>query len=256
MFSLAAARPRPVRGGRAPDGGLRRALHRRLRQERADPALRLAPGRDGRPDARLRAHPRGDDGDGGRLHGRALQRLLPDLARVGAQDARGERDVWRSPHARRLVRRRGRRRRDGALRGDDGPRPDRHQEGPRVLDGLAARLHVPRLRRARLLGGHVPRLHARLVQGLPLPRRGLRDPRAGRRAGHDEDGRPAEADPAHVRHDVRRDARDRGLSGARGLLLEGRDPRRDVGRRATRSSGSSRSSRRGSRPSTCSGSSG
>ena len=45
------------------------AVHRRDGQERADPALRLAAGRDGRSDARLGAHPRGDDGDRGRLHG-------------------------------------------------------------------------------------------------------------------------------------------------------------------------------------------
>ena len=90
---------------------------------------------------------------------------------------------------------------------------------------------------ARVRRGHVPRLHARLVQGLPLPRLRLGHPRALGRAGHDEDGRAAEADPAHVRHDVHRDPRDRGRPGPRGLLLEGRDPRRDVRARATRSSG-------------------
>ena len=52
-------------------------------------------------------------------------------------------------------------------------------------------------------------------------------------------------DPAHVRHDVRRDARDRGRAGPRGLLLEGRDPRARRSAPGTRSSGPSRSSRRG-----------
>ena len=92
--------------------------------------------------------------------------------------------------------------RDGALRGDDRPRADRHQEGARLLDRLAARLHVP--------GGGVGAYSAaifhvddaRLLQGLPLPRLRLGDPRHGRRAGHAEDGRPAEVhavDLLHVR---------------------------------------------------------
>ncbi len=38
------------------------------------PLLRLAAGRDGRPDAGFRSDPRGDDGHGRRLYGRALQR--------------------------------------------------------------------------------------------------------------------------------------------------------------------------------------
>ena len=55
----------------------RRAAHllRRGRQARAVPAARLVAGRDGRPDAGLRAHPRRDDGGGRRLHAGA--RLLP-----------------------------------------------------------------------------------------------------------------------------------------------------------------------------------
>ena len=46
------------------------AVRRRDRQVGADSALRLAARRDGRPDAGLRPHPRGDDGDGGRVHDR------------------------------------------------------------------------------------------------------------------------------------------------------------------------------------------
>ena len=47
------------------------AVHRRVGQVGADPAARLAAGRDGRPDAGLRADPRGDDGHRGRVPGRA-----------------------------------------------------------------------------------------------------------------------------------------------------------------------------------------
>ena len=43
-----------------------------------------------------------------------------------------------------LQRGRGDRRADGALRGDDRARADRHQEGARLLDRQPARLHVPR----------------------------------------------------------------------------------------------------------------
>ena len=57
---------------------------RRGRQERAGPAARLAARRDGRPDAGLRAHPRGDDGGGRRLHAGA--RLLPHRACPGCAD--------------------------------------------------------------------------------------------------------------------------------------------------------------------------
>ena len=42
-------------------------LLRRGRQVRPGAAARLVAGRDGRPDARQRAHPRGDDGGGGRV---------------------------------------------------------------------------------------------------------------------------------------------------------------------------------------------
>ena len=45
-------------------------LYRRDGQERAIPAARVVAGRDGRPHARQRAHPRGHDGRGGRVHGR------------------------------------------------------------------------------------------------------------------------------------------------------------------------------------------
>ena len=56
------------------------AVRRRDRQVGADSAVRLAAGRDGRPDAGLRADPRGDDGDGGRVHDRAERRAVQPRA--------------------------------------------------------------------------------------------------------------------------------------------------------------------------------
>ncbi len=58
--------------GRLPDGHRAAADAGRRGQVRSDSALRLAAGRDGRPDARFRAHPRGHDGHRRHLYGRAL----------------------------------------------------------------------------------------------------------------------------------------------------------------------------------------
>ena len=55
---------------------------------------------------------------------------------------------------------------------------------------------------------------------------GLGHPRDGRRAGHAEDGRLEVEAARHVLDVRHRDARDRGDSAARGLLLERRDPDR------------------------------
>ena len=52
------------------------ALRRRHRQVGADSAVRLAARRDGRPDAGVGADPRGDDGDGGRVHDRPERRAV------------------------------------------------------------------------------------------------------------------------------------------------------------------------------------
>ncbi len=85
-------------GERAPRGvrgvGDRRGdplLHRRDGKIRSDSPLRVAPRRDGGSHAGERSHPRGDHGDGGRLHGRAS--LVP-LSREpdgdgGRRDRRG-----------------------------------------------------------------------------------------------------------------------------------------------------------------------
>ena len=77
------------------------------------------------------------------------------------------------------------------LRRDRRPRAERHQARHRLFDLLAARLHVRGARRRRLLGGDLPPVHARLLQGAAVPRRRLGHPRRLRRAGHAQDGRPA-----------------------------------------------------------------
>jgi hypothetical protein len=86
------------------------------------------PDADGRADARVGADPRGDDGDRGRV---------PDRPQLG--DLRGR--AGREP------RRRAGGVRHRAVRGADRPQAVGHQEGPRVLHGLAARLHVRGRRR-------------------------------------------------------------------------------------------------------------
>ena len=84
-------------------------------------------------------------------------------------------------------------------------RAGRHQEGARVLDDQPARLHGDGARRRRVDRGGVPPLHARVLQGRPLPRRGLGEPLGlapllRHEEGH---GRPAQvhaADVLDVRH--------------------------------------------------------
>ena len=56
---------------------------------------------------------------------------------------------------------------------------------------------------------HLPPDDARLLQRPALPRRRQRDPRHGRRAGHAQDGRPAQEDSRHLLDDADRHARDR-----------------------------------------------
>ena len=162
-----AARDRRVR--RAVDR-VPAALHGRGGEERADSAPCLAAGCDGRADARVRADPRRHDGDRRRLSRRPQRGPL----RAGpARDAdRGDRG--RAHRA------------DGR---DDRPRAERHQARAGVLDRVPARLHVSRHRRRRVRGGRVPSGRPRVLQGAPVPRQRLRDPRRGRRAGHAAHGR-------------------------------------------------------------------
>ena len=162
--------------------------------------------RDGRPDAGLRPHPRGDDGDG---------RRLPDRPHPLDLRGRPERPAPLGDHRRRHD---PRRRRDRA-------RAVGHQARDRVLDDVADRLHVPRGRDRRLRLRDVPPDDARVLQGaaLPLGRRDHPPPR--RRAGHPPDGRPAQGDAVHPRGVPRRGARARRHPAALGLLVEGRDHR-------------------------------
>ena len=95
------------------------------RQERADPAARLAPRRDGRPDAGLGADPRGDDGHRRRVPG------VPRATRSSSERRRVDG---------RRVGRRGHR----APRRHRRARAARHQTRARVLHDQPARLHVPR----------------------------------------------------------------------------------------------------------------
>ena len=74
----------------------------RDREVSAPAAAHLAPGRDGRPDARLRADSRGNDGDGRRVHDRPVQRdvrAAPNAAPCGGLAADGDRRRHDRPRA-------------------------------------------------------------------------------------------------------------------------------------------------------------
>ncbi len=74
------------------------------------------------------------------------------------------------------------------------------------------------------VGGHLPRRHPRLLQGLPLPRFGLGDPRLRRRAGHAQDGRARRSTcPPPSGRSWWRPSPSRGSSAFAGFLLQGRD---------------------------------
>ena len=163
------------------------AVHGRHGQVGAVPPAHLAARRHGGPHPGLGADPCRHHGDGRRVHGGAA---VADV-RAGAGGAAG-RDAGRRRH--------------GLLRRHRGPRAERHQARGRLLDLLAARLHVRRLRGRRLRGRHLPPLHARLLQGAAVPGLGLGDPRHASRAGHAQDGRAGGQDPLHLRHDADRHA--------------------------------------------------
>jgi hypothetical protein len=148
-------------------------------QVRPVPAARVVAGRDGRPDAGQRAHPRRHHGGGGRV---------PRGARVSV---------------------------DGGRRGG----PDcRNMLRPQVVAWigaitalLAASIAVAQNDIKRILAystvsqlgymmlglgtaawrGHVPSHHARVLQGAVVPGRGLGHSRLPRGTGHPQDGRPA-----------------------------------------------------------------
>ena len=129
-ISHADRRRRP--GGAAQRHGDRAAADPRGgRQVGPGAAAHLAAGRDARPDADHRAHPR-------RHHGRG-RRLPPRAAAAGVRDVAGRDDDAR----------RGGRGDDAARRAVRG-RADRPQAGPRVVDGQPARPDVRRAVRRRL----------------------------------------------------------------------------------------------------------
>ena len=187
----AAARPSALSARRALGGSRRSAQHRaplatpvpvpRLRrQERADPALRLAAGRDGRPDAglarsstRRRWSPRASTWSAGcRRCSCCRPRAMAVIAVIGALTA--------------------------LLAATIALRAERHQEGARVLHGEPARLHVRRRRRAarsRPASSTCSRTRSSRPACSSAPARSsTRCTRASRRdvAGHAQHGRPAE----------------------------------------------------------------
>jgi NADH-quinone oxidoreductase subunit L len=147
------------------------------RQVGAASAVRLAARRHGGPDAGLGADPRATMVTSGVY-------LLVRLAR-SARSGLGERPD-------RLGRRRG----DSAVRRGRG-HPERHQEGARVLDGVAARLPVPRRRNGQLRRRDLPHGHARLLQGAAVPRLRFGDPGDGARTGHAPLRQPAQVHADH-----------------------------------------------------------
>ena len=104
------------------------AVHRRDGQERAVPAACVVAGRDGRPDTRQRADSRGDDGRGGRVHGRAhVPAVYGGCARRRYDAGAGFRHVDRLLH--------------GGVLGDDCGGAVRHQTRAGVFDLFAAWVH-------------------------------------------------------------------------------------------------------------------
>ena len=181
------------------------AAARRVRQVGADPAACLAAGRDGRADAGVRADSCGHHGHRRRVPARAPERALPARAR--------------SDGGRRLDRRR-----DGTARRDDGRHAIQPEEGARLLDDLADRLHGHGLRRRRVLRRAVPPDDARVLQGLPVPGRRRRPARAAGRGRHAQHGRPRAQAALHLRHVPGGNAGAVRNPAVRRLLLEGRDP--------------------------------
>jgi NADH-quinone oxidoreductase subunit L len=91
----------------------------------------------------------------------------------------------------------GDRRDHGAVHGLPRHHPERHQARRRLLDAVAARLHDGRARRVGLLGRDLPPDDACVLQGAAVPRRRLGDHRHAPRAGHAQDGRPAQVHADH-----------------------------------------------------------
>ncbi len=108
------------------------------------------------------------------------------------------------------------------------PGAERHQARAGLLHHLAARLHVPGLRRGGLLGGHLPPDDPRLLQGAALPCGGLGDSRHRRRAGSAQDGRPAQEAAGHLLDHDRCRSGHRRIFPLRRILLQGRNSLRGL----------------------------
>ena len=145
-------------------GHLPAAVRGRRRQVGPAPAVPVVGRRHGGPHTGVRPHPRRHHGHGRRLPDVPDQPAAGPVARRPAGGG-----VGRGRH-----RLRGRHHR---------VRPAGHQEGARLLDGVAARLHVPGRGHRRLRGGHLPHGGPRLLQGPAVPRGRVGHPRAARRAG-------------------------------------------------------------------------
>ena len=191
------------------------AVHGRHGQVGAVPAAHLAAGRDGGPDAGLRADPRRDDGDRRRLHGGALSPLfelshvaLAVVMFIGATTAFFAGTV--------------------GLVQNDIKRVIAYSTCSQ-LGYMFVALGVGRLWR-----WHLPPVHARLLQGAAVPRRGLGHPRHAPRAGHAPHGRADPQDPVHHGDDGDRHAGADGLSADGRLFLEGRDHRGGLCARTSR----------------------
>ena len=165
-------------GRRSRHGHLPAVVRGGLRQERPVPAARLAAGCDGRPHAGQRLDPRGHDGHGRRLPGRPLHAAFCGRARRPGSGF----------HDRRL---------HGLVCRADRPDANRFEADPGLLDRQPARIHVPgpgHGQPARRDRGHVPLVHARLLQGPVVPRRRQRDARHGRSDRHSPVRRAAAED--------------------------------------------------------------
>ena len=112
--------------------------------------------------------------------------------------------------------------------GNDWPRPERHQACARVLDRLAARIHVPGDGCGRVRGRHLPSLYACLLQGAAVPWIGRGHSRAGRRAGSAQHGRIEEVSAGDLLDVLDRSAGDRGRALPVWVLQQGRDSVQDV----------------------------
>ena len=181
-------------------------VHRRDGQVRAGAAARLAARFHGRPHADFGADPRGHDGHGRHLHGRAdvaFVRTVGDRAQLRAGDRRD----------------------DGPVHGVPRHRQQRHQAGRGVLDAVPARLHDRGPGRLRVRGLDLPPDDARILQGAAVPRRRLGHHRDAPRAGHAQDGRPQEVHAHHVRHRADRFAGADRVPRLFRILLQGRGDR-------------------------------